>query len=322
MEKKPETLQSYADKHCGGDRCRAMHRLLFTGGDGALDYYVREMTAEETNFVTAMVQLQDIRAFGGEANFQSVLKAEKLAASLEVSTKDIREGMENPFRKNLRKELLKLAAAVVLPAVGALVLKWLGYGYEWLFAVQAILIGLGAMNTAAAVLLFFRYRTLEKLVAQLPKPQPTNTYPTYEECRAHYTALRNHRHGQVPVATMEQAHGAMNEARKVNFIALAMILALAAVAVAAIVAATMLGIAGAIIGCAAILGLSFWQLRRVWKATLRTRDLTSGIPFDDEGKQHAEKRQNLYALAMVGLGGLYFLLTFAGCALCIGLGLN
>ena len=177
MDKKPETLQSYADKHCGGDRCMAMHRLLFTGGDGTLDYYVREMTAEETNFVTAMVQLQDIRAFGGEANFQSVLKAEKLAASLEVSTKDIREGMENPFRKNLRKELLKLAAAVVLPAVGALVLKLLGYGYEWLFAVQAILVGLGAMNTAAALLLFFRYRKLEKLVAQLPQPQPTDTYP-------------------------------------------------------------------------------------------------------------------------------------------------
>lgn len=322
MEKRPETLQSYADKHCGGDRCMAMHRLLFTGGDGALDYYVREMTAEERNFVTAMVQLQDIRAFGGEANFQSVLKAEKLAASLEVSTKDIREGMENPFRKNLRKELLKLAAAVVLPAVGALVLKLLGYGYEWIFAVQAILIGLGAMNTAAALLLFFRYRKLEKLVAQLPQPQPTDTYPTYEECRAHYTALRNHRHGEVPVTTAEEAHGAMNEARRTNWIALALVLALAAVAAAGLVASTVLGIGAAVPSCAAILAFGFWQMRRVWKAAIRTRDVTSGIPFDDEGKQYAEKRQNFFALAMVGLGALYVLLTFAGCALCIGLALK
>ena len=35
-----------------------------------------------------------------------------------------------------------------------------------------------------------------------------------------------------------------------------------------------------------------------------------------------EKRQNFFALAMVGLGALYFLLAFAGCALCIGLALN
>lgn len=318
MDNRPTTLQDYADEHCGGNRYRAIYELLFIAGENTLDPYVDEMSSDDATFTFMMMRLQSIRAYGSTENYQKALKAESLAEQLKVSIDDVRAGIENPFKKKLLTEFLKLLGAVLLPGLAALLLKSMGVGYDWIFGIQPILIGLAAMSVSGALISFSRFRKLKKLLTEFPKPAQLDTYPSFEECMDAYAELGNQ--GKTYASsTPEEANAAMDAARKTNIIALLMLPVFAIVIIAAIVGAIAGGVVGCIIGCAAIIAFFFWQMRRVWKATLRTRNTTSGIPVGNPGRKPAEKRQSLYGLALILLGGLYILAVFVGCMLCIAM---
>lgn len=106
----------------------------------------------------------------------------------------------------------------------------------------------------------------------------------------------------------------MLEAAKIkNWIAIALLPVFIAVIFAANEVANMGGSAERVLGAAVVLTWFFWQIDTIGKVTIRTRDVVGGVPCQDPAYDRLIKRQQLYALALLGIGDIYLIVAFAGC---------
>lgn len=177
-------IDRIAQEQFNGDMEKTLYALLFDGNLGGLDPHVDDLNKEEATFVYLCMRCAAIQAYGGEETYKKALKTEKLAAKVDMTTDEARNCQCNPYRKKLLLEAGKLFGAVLLPIFVALCLRKLGVGYGWIYSVQAILIGLCAINTAKAALSILRFHRLKKLLVDIPETRK-DSVPTFDECIAH-----------------------------------------------------------------------------------------------------------------------------------------
>ena len=314
MSETEKKLQEYADTHCQGDRRRAIYELMHTGQEGSFDPYVDELSQEEANFTLAIIQLNMIKASGGEENFRKYWKAEELATKLDTSTQAVEQDGKNPFLRKLLWGLLVMACAVVIP----IVLMNIWADATWLPGLQSVLIGLASLQLADGLVNTLRFCRLKRKVKNLP-PLQENTEPaSYEECLAHYEKLGKDEK-KLPITSVADANTVLKTARKQKIKGLLWLPVYLIVILLAGVLAMKAGLTGSIIGCVAVLLFAFWQMRAVWRATLQTRDVVAGLPADDEQWTRMNNRQSIGVFTMLLLCGVYLIAAVVGVMLCISL---
>lgn len=319
MEKETRKLQQYADLHHNGDVKKAIYDLVYHGEKSDFHQYVEEMTEEEATFSLDLVEFSVIRKLGGLENYRKAHKAEQLAGIIGVSADDIQPDTPNPFRKPLIRGFLLLLCAIVLPVILVAVLRNMQMGYSWILAAQSICIGLCAMHMATALLHFFRFRKMKKLLAELPDPDREVPQPTFEECLA-FCAEKYRNVKIIPPANASDATTVLDAARKANWMAFGLLFVMGILLLIGIVISSMSGIVGGLASAAVIAAFGIWQIVTVFKATLKTRDAVLGVSKKDPACEGLNQRQNLCVLSMILLAGAYILATFAGALICIFLG--
>ena len=305
-------LKAYADAHWEGDRYRAIYELLHSGQENVFDEYVDELTQEEADFAFTVVRTGTVRAMGGEENFRKQLKAEQLAIKLNTDTQTVAAAKHNPYRKSLWLCLALLVAAIVLPPL----LASLFADRDWLYVVQAIAIGLAAGECAEQLLRTLCWRKIRRLLATIPAAPEALTPPTYQECLdAYREILRSHK--PVKPTQLEEVTATLDRAKRQNLLALAW-LPVYIIAILPVAALAMKGgIVGGVVGFAAMLGCFLLVCHRCFTRVLATRDALNGLPRDTQGYEKLNTRQSLCVLAMLCLLGLYLIVAFVGCGMCI-----
>lgn len=305
-------LKVYADAHWNGDRYRAIYELLHSGKENVFDEYVDELTQDEADFAFMVLHTGAVRVLGGEENFRKQVKAEQLALSLGTDTDTVAAAKRNPYAKSLWLSLVLLAAAIVLPPLLALLFA----DRSWLYVFQAIAIGLAAGECAEKLLRTLRWRKIRRLLASIPAAPKDVAPPTYAECLAAYQeAMR--RHKPVQPTQSKEVTATLDHAKRQNLLALAWLPAYI-VAILPVTALTQKGgIAGGVIGFAAMLCCFLLVCHRCFSRVIATRDALNGLSKETPGYDKLNTRQSLCVLAMLCILGLYLIAALIGCGMCI-----
>ena len=295
-----DKLQEYADLHHGGDRLRAIYDLMYNSDvPGGFDPYVDELSEIEACFTMTILEEHAIKQYGGVKEYRNALKAEQLAAQLDVETDAVRNGAKNPYFKNWLLSLLGLVVAVGVSVAADI---WWHISY-----IGEVAIGLASMYVAGLSISCLRFWRLKRLLARIPtvdaSEEASDTdVPDFDTVLASFYARGytypeggymgdpTQPHIAMPSEEEVQSNQLLAKKRLIRGLWMLPLCALAAFVL--LMLATVNGIVG-IVGALALFAWIAWIVVSMFRALRRVRTI-DGIK-DDALRKQCENRQNIYA---------------------------
>lgn len=199
-------IQEYADKHCGGDRFRAIWEMCQASKDGEFSKHIDELNQDEALFVLRYVDSPTSKMaknYGAEFSVAYITMGKDFLIDVDKKEK-------NPFAQAVSKfSLMSVFAIAFIVFASVLDIKWL-------LVIASSFLGVFAINMANIIMGFFKFRKAKRIINRLPvsiEKACECVFPTFEEAMERFNR-------KPETITEEQADGTIDEYKKKNVIAI------------------------------------------------------------------------------------------------------
>ncbi len=153
-------IDAIANEKFNGNTLAAIEHLVRTLGKGEFGRYVHELTPDEAKFVLDLIHSENVKAVGGEQEYNKLLKREEQLLSMNLTYEQVRDATGNPYKT----KLLLAVLSFLLIEGGLAVLLLLKVDFHYLSAIVSFCTGLLSLNLASNIVNYIKFRHLKESI--------------------------------------------------------------------------------------------------------------------------------------------------------------